>query len=452
MLYARSATRWPARTLALASISVAAFLFAAGSANAVTTVKNTAPITMADASAAGVAGQTESDIGVTGVTGNVSKVTATLTGFKHTCQVDVDMLLVDPTGTKSSLLMSDAGDCSHTTTHQPLNLTFDDNGTPVPCVATSPQLLQGSTPANPYKPTDYSPATNGGTPGCQPNLDDDHNVGGTPGPLADVFTAPAPPKPWGTSLAAFNGGAANGTWRLLLVDQYNGDTGTVSGGWQLDFTIAPPTVGAPSITGPAQVGQLLTAVSGPTTGAGAPTYQWNHCSVTCTAIPGATGSTYVPQSSDANTAITVTEAVSNSSGAVATATSNPTATVAGGTVLPQQPNLAAVVSSRKTKSTQKVLRQGGVLAAFTSSASGNLVASGTLSVPNLAKTYRFTVVKSKVVAGNPTTVRLKLSSKALKAVKKALAKHKKLKAKITLLVTTPSGAKTTVHKTIKLSR
>ena len=209
-------------------------------------------------------------------------------------------------------------------------------------------------------------------------------------------------------------------------------------------------MGAPSISGTPQVGQLLTAVSGPTTGAGAPAYQWNHCSVTCTAIPGANGATYVPQSSDANTAITVTEAVSNSSGAVATATSNPTATVAGGTVLP--PNVAAVVSSRKTKSTQKVLRQGGVLAAFTSSANGNLVASGTVSVPNLAKTYRFTVVKSKVVAGNLTTVRLKLSSKALKAVKNALGKHKKLKAKITLLVTTPSGAKTTVHKTIKLSR
>ena len=86
-----------------------------------------------------------------------------------------------------------------------------------------------------------------------------------------------------------------------------------------------------------------------------------------------------------------------------------------------------MVSSRKTKSTQKVLRQGGVLAAFTSSANGNLVASGTVSVPNLAKTYRFTVVKSKVVAGNPTTVRLKLSSKALKAVKNALGKHKKLR-------------------------
>ena len=92
-----------------------------------------------------------------------------------------------------------------------------------------------------------------------------------------------------------------------------------------------------------------------------------------------------------------------------------------------------------------------MLTSFTSSADGSLVATGTVSVPKLAKTYRFTTVKATVRAGNKTTIKLKLSSSALKAIKKALAKHKHLSAKITLTVTTASGAKTTVHKTIKLA-
>lgn len=451
MLYARSATRWPARMLALASISVAAFLLAAGSASAVPFTNATAvPIADAGGTAAAPTNtQGESDITASGVVGNISKVTATLNGYNHACPIDSDVLLVGPGG-QTSILMSDIGDCK-SATRPGVNLVFDDAAaTPVPCILSS-NTVTNTLAAGTYQPTDASPATNGGAIGCDPPNDPDHSPGQTPGPLADVFTGVTKPLAgWGHSLSTFNNSSPNGVWRLIVVDQYHLDAGSINGGWKLDFTIAPPTVGAPTISGTPQVGQLLTAVSGPTTGAGAPTYQWNHCSVTCTAIPGANGATYVPQSSDANTAITVTEAVTNSSGAVATATSNPTATVAGGTVLP--PNVAAVISSSKTKTTQKVLRQGGVLAAFTSSANGNLVASGTISVPNLAKTYRFTVVKSKVVAGNPTTIRLKLSSKALKAVKNALGKHKKLKAKITLLVTTPSGAKTTVHKTIKLAR
>jgi hypothetical protein len=55
-----------------------------------------------------------------------------------------------------------------------------------------------------------------------------------------------------------------------------------------------------------------------------------------------------------------------------------------------------------------------------------------------------------VVAGNKTQLKLKLSGSALKAVKKALAKHKKLSAKLKLTITTSTGAKQTVNKTIRL--
>jgi hypothetical protein len=50
------------------------------------------------------------------------------------------------------------------------------------------------------------------------------------------------------------------------------------------------------------------------------------------------------------------------------------------------------------------------------------------------------------------TLRLKLPAKALKAVKKALKKPKKLKAKITITATDSAGNKKTELRTIKLQR
>ena len=294
--------------------------------------------------------------------------------------------------------------------------------------------------------------------GCDPPLDTDHapnsNPNQTPpGSRVNVFNLPLPTTgPFPTGLATFAGGSPNGTWKLLVVDQYPGDSGSISGGWTLNFNVAPPTVTAPSISGAAQAGQLLTANSGTVTGGGAPTYQWNHCSVSCSPIAGATGATLRAAASDVNTAITVTEFVTNDSKQVVSATSAPTGTSRRGPG--QRPAAAEVtpkVSSSGTKSKQKVVTQGGVLTSFTSTADGSLVATGTVSVPKLAKTYRFTTVKATVRAGNKTTIKLKLPRSAVKAIKKALAKHKHMRAKITLTVTTAAGTKTTVHKTISLA-
>src|SRR3954462_12863508 len=100
MLHRRSATRWPARMLGLAVITAAAFLLPVGSASAVP-FSNTTAIPIPDPAADGTAGQVESDLAVSGVVGNISKVTATLNGFAHACPIDVDILLVGPQGQKS---------------------------------------------------------------------------------------------------------------------------------------------------------------------------------------------------------------------------------------------------------------------------------------------------------------------------------------------------------------
>ena len=335
MLYARSATRWPARTLALASISVAAFLFAAGSASAVP-FTNAAAVPIADAggtSANPTNTQGESDITASGVVGNISKVTATLNGYNHACPIDSDVLLVGPAG-QTSILMSDIGDCKGAA-RAGVNLVFDDAAAgPVPCILSSPTVTN-TLAAGTYQPTDASPATNGGAIGCDPPNDGDHSPGATPGPLADVFTGVTEaPRGLGQEpvdvqqqqperrLAPTRGGPVPRRRRFdqrrleaRLRDRpadrgRSHDLGHAAGRAAADGSVR-------SHHGRRRTGLPVESLQ-----------RELHRD------PRRDGATYVPQSSDANTAITVTEAVTNSSGAVATATSAPTATVTGGTVLP----------------------------------------------------------------------------------------------------------------------
>jgi hypothetical protein len=256
---------------------------------------------------------------------------------------------------------------------------------------------------------------------------------------------------FGADLTRFNNQNPNGIWHLYIVDQFVNDSGHITSGWTLNLTISPPTVTAPSISGTPQVGQTLTAVSGAITNSGVASWAWFRCDGSgnvCGSSPVGTGGTYVPVAADKGSTLKLTETVTNTGGSNS-ASSDHTAIVADANNV-QQPSTAPTISSRSTKSKQKVLTQGGVLATLTSNVDGNLVATGTVSVPNLAKTYKFKSVTAKVVANNRTTVVLKLPSKALKAVRKALAKHKKLSAKIKLTVTSTTGRTTTVSKTIKL--
>jgi hypothetical protein len=83
---------------------------------------------------------------------------------------------------------------------------------------------------------------------------------------------------------------------------------------------------------------------------------------------------------------------------------------------------------------------------------GTISVAGTVSVPKLSKVYKFKTVTATAVAGATVTLKLKLPAKAAKAVKKALKKHKKLKAKITITATDAAGNKKTELRTIKLQR
>jgi subtilisin-like proprotein convertase family protein len=160
-----------------------------------------------------------SPIVVSGQAGTVSKVTVTLHGFTHGFHDDVDVLLVAPDGT-NAILMSDVGGPGQ---NNGLTLTLDD-------AAELPMPDAGLLSSGTYRPT---------------------NVGG-----GDVFPAPAPTPSGSSALAVFNGINPNGTWRLFVVDDAAGDTGSLIGGWSLTLQgVGLPTATTVQAVGPAVVGQ-----------------------------------------------------------------------------------------------------------------------------------------------------------------------------------------------------
>jgi hypothetical protein len=417
-----------ARAVALATLPAAAlFLALTGSAGAVT-FTNPAPITINDAINGGTNPDTPSAstpypsaISVSGVVGTVTKVTASFHGFHHTCSEDVDSLLVGPQGQKS-ILMSDAGDCGLTSQPTPIELGFADGAPPVPCLPSGTALAAGT----------YAPTNDPTTP--QDCTEDTT----TP----DVFDAPAPAGPYLPGLFVFNTANPNGIWNLYVMDQFSQDFGGIDNGWSIDLTIPAATLtGAPSITGQADVGRTLTAVSGAIGNGGTPAYQWSRCNRSgagCGAIAGATTGTYKPVGADRGHTLVVTETGVTSGGSSAPLASKPSAAVG-----------PAVLSSKGTKGSQKVLKQGGLLASIRSNIGGSLVASATVSVPNAAKVVRFKTAKKKLRAAKKTTVKLKLSKGAKNAIAGALAGGKKLKAKVKLVVTV-NGVKSTKRVTVRL--
>lgn len=81
---------------------------------------------------------------------------------------------------------------------------------------------------------------------------------------------------------------------------------------------------------------------------------------------------------------------------------------------------------------------------------GTVTATGTVSVSGASKVYRFKRASRSVAANVKTTLRLKLAKKSLRAVKRALKKHKRLKAKLTLTASDKAGNKRSAKVTIGL--
>jgi hypothetical protein len=81
---------------------------------------------------------------------------------------------------------------------------------------------------------------------------------------------------------------------------------------------------------------------------------------------------------------------------------------------------------------------------------GTLTAGGTVSVPSLSKVYKFKSASATAVPDASVKLKLKLPRKALKAVKKALKRHRKLKAKLTITARDTAGNTKTAKRTVSL--
>lgn len=237
------------------------------------TVKNTAKIT---GQPTGQANPYPSTITVSGLGTSLLGMKVVLRGVDHTCTKDLDILLVAPDGTKTTL-MSDNGapaiEFSGCTDVKKDSITFDDA-----CA-------------------DFANAMPSGANICVRPSDNDalgHQGDSWPS-VGDNFPA--------LNLSTFNGKNPNGQWKLYVVDDANDDRGDINGGWELQLVTSnsPPqanpqvvtafkgTPVAVNLTGLDPDGDTLTCVVPGTTTGGKGTLGGSGCARTYTANARTTG-------------------------------------------------------------------------------------------------------------------------------------------------------------------
>lgn len=154
-------------------------------------------------------------IHMSGLGGAVSKLRVTLNGIVHSCFLDLDIMLVGPSG-QSIVLMSDVGACGPANA---TDITFDDFATGTLAPTTLPPTSGSWRPLNVF--------------------------------TGDPFAAPAPVPSLAPALSAFIGTNPNGDWKLYVVDDAQGDTGSIRDGWTLDIETMTQVCNAGSFAVPA---------------------------------------------------------------------------------------------------------------------------------------------------------------------------------------------------------
>jgi subtilisin-like proprotein convertase family protein len=220
----------PSKMLAM----IAALIFLTAVSNeGQTTFSNSTPITIND----GKISPTKADpypstINVSNLSGTITKVTVTLNSLSHTYLSDVDIMLVSPTGAKL-VLFSDIGE---ETNVESLTVTLDDEASSL--VPEGSGITSGK-----YKPTDRGEE-------IMPEF-----AGGVQGDMFPDAPTPALPTDYaapfgsGTLSGQFNGANPNGEWKLYVVDDIGGDSGSISGGWSLSITTTSATAASVSVAG-----------------------------------------------------------------------------------------------------------------------------------------------------------------------------------------------------------
>lgn len=140
-----------------------------------------------------------SSISVSGLSGSISSVTATLRGYSHTFHGDLGVFLTSPAGNGLMIMNRTGGGGAGNNA----DLTFQDGASAIPNANIGPGSF-----------------TFGPTGGSNPGF----------------------PGPFGANFTTFNGSGPNGTWNLFVRDQAGADIGQFAGGWCVTIT----TTGASS--------------------------------------------------------------------------------------------------------------------------------------------------------------------------------------------------------------
>ncbi|HRW37241.1 MAG: DUF4214 domain-containing protein [Acidimicrobiales bacterium] len=241
-------------------------------ADSTTTWKNTTAISIPDS---GSASPYPSAITVAGAGTEITDLKVVIRNTSHGCAKDLDVLLVGPDGTKTTLF-SDNGhaallpNCSNL---DKASITIDDS-----C-------------------PDFSNSVPGGADICVRPSDNDslgHQGDSWPG-VGDEFPA--------LNLSTFDGTNPNGTWKLYVVDDSADDSGSFAGGWELQITTtnSPPqaqpqvfdvnkgAAKAFTLGGSDPDGDPLTCIVPGTTTQGKGTLAGSGCARTYTAAPRTAG-------------------------------------------------------------------------------------------------------------------------------------------------------------------
>ena len=204
-------------------------------ASAATAFSNTAaiPIPLQGTSSATELGTYPSDISVTGLSGTISDLTVTLSNIVDTNGnlPDLSVLLEDPEGNGLSLLTGAGGFLFPQDAPNGLTVTLSDTGTTDSTFGSNlgTSSSTGDSGSVTIKPADFtSDFTNGAT--------------------NDTFPSPAPsfskaaPTGSATLASAFNGSDPNGTWKLFVTENAEGDGGGtgagIEGGWSVSIATA----------------------------------------------------------------------------------------------------------------------------------------------------------------------------------------------------------------------
>jgi trimeric autotransporter adhesin len=111
----------------------------------------------------------------------------------------------------------------------------------------------------------------------------------------------------------------------------------------------------------------------------------------------------------------------------------------GGPIIPPAPAVTKAVLKLTAPARQRLARQRAVIVTIRTDVAASVRVGGTLSIPGAAKVLRLARVTRQLQGGASAKVKLKLSAKRVRAIRRALRRHRRVVAKIRTTATNAAG-------------